>query len=88
MTQYKCAAIKKHIETLDDVVEFFSDLAKHGLRINPDHFFSDMHLEDYGWSPEFIERLDVTLNLCWEMCDDMNVNIHRIAQEAYNNPRY
>lgn len=85
MENCRAIQVKKHIESIDDVREFFRDLKRENLNIHPEDTFFDCYYmqEDVGLSVETITRLDETLNRVWDICEDEGVDPCEIAWEEY-----
>ncbi len=73
--QYRSLAIKKHIESMADVYEFFDDLQREDLLIHPDDLFADI-AEKENISAEMAARLDDTMERCVEMCEKIGEDIY------------
>lgn len=80
--QYRSLSVKKHIESVDDVREFFTDLKNEGLMIHPEDTFGECYQPEWNLSDQMLYRLDGTLNDCHEMCDENGVDICEIALEV------
>lgn len=74
--------VKKYIESVDDVREFFADLIVEGLAIHPEDTFDQCAKPEWGISDAMINRLDSILNDCHDVCDKADVDICEVAIEA------
>lgn len=83
--EYRIIQVKKYIESVDDVREFFQDLIREGLMIHPEDTFDQCAPEDnWGLGDAMINRLDSILNDCHDMCEKHDVDICEIALEELN----
>lgn len=79
--EYRTICVKKYIESVDDVREFFQDLIREGLMIHPEDTFDQCAKPEWKISDTMINRLDSILNDCWEECEMADVDICEIALE-------
>ncbi len=80
--EYRSIQVKKYVECVDDVREFFADLIVEGLAIHPEDTFDQCAKPEWGISDSMINRLDSILNDCHDICDKADVDICKIALET------
>lgn len=84
MADFRTLQVKKHIESMDDVREFFRDLHRWGLHVHPDDSFADYVRESDNISVGMIQRLDETLERVWDVCEANGVDPSEIAWDEYS----
>lgn len=86
--EYRIIQVKKYIESIDDVREFFQDLIREGLMIHPEDTFDQCEMPEWNLSDAMINRLDSILNDCHEMCEKHDVDICEFALEELDKSKY